>query len=88
MNFILADCVNFVKEQAESLDLPVKVVEVHPKKPVVIITWTGTDASLPSIFLNSHMDVVPVYEVTILKILLLFSLKKKRCQVIGTMVPH
>lgn len=32
------------------------------KKPVVILTWVGTDPNLPSIVLNSHMDVVPVYE--------------------------
>lgn len=35
---------------------------VTPKKPVCILTWVGTDPSLPSIVLNSHMDVVPVYE--------------------------
>lgn len=27
-----------------------------------MITWLGTDTSLPSIVLNSHMDVVPVFE--------------------------
>lgn len=31
-------------------------------KPVCILTWVGTDPSLPSIILNSHMDVVPVYK--------------------------
>lgn len=29
--------------------------------PVVVITWTGLVPDLPSILLNSHMDVVPVY---------------------------
>ncbi|KOB72895.1 Aminoacylase, partial [Operophtera brumata] len=33
-----------------------------PKKPVVVITWQGAQPELPSILLNSHMDVVPVYE--------------------------
>ncbi|KAL1396014.1 hypothetical protein pipiens_002762 [Culex pipiens pipiens] len=47
--------------QAASLDLPVKVIEVNPKKPVVIISWEGTDPAATSIILNSHMDVVPVY---------------------------
>ena len=31
---------------------------------VVIITWEGTDPSLPSIMLNSHIDVVPVFPVS------------------------
>ncbi|KOB64379.1 Aminoacylase, partial [Operophtera brumata] len=33
-----------------------------PKKPVVVITWQGAQPELPAILLNSHMDVVPVYE--------------------------
>lgn len=61
--FPLDDCVKFLKRQAESLDLPVKVYEVTKNKPVVIITWTGTEPTLPTIILNSHMDVVPVFEV-------------------------
>jgi hypothetical protein len=28
------------------------------------MTWIGTDPSLPSICLNSHMDVVPVFPVS------------------------
>ena len=35
---------------------------VNPGKPIVIMTWVGTDPSLKSIILNSHMDVVPVFE--------------------------
>ncbi|RQM18603.1 hypothetical protein B5M09_008778 [Aphanomyces astaci] len=31
-------------------------------KPIVVATWKGKDASLPSILLNSHYDVVPVME--------------------------
>lgn len=34
----------------------------HPDKPVVILTWHGADPKLPSLLLNSHMDVVPVYD--------------------------
>lgn len=33
-----------------------------PQKPIVILTWEGTEPLLPSILLNSHMDVVPVFE--------------------------
>jgi aminoacylase len=61
--FVLPDaCVKFLENQAKSLDLPIKVYHVVPKKPIVIITWTGTEPTLPSILLNSHMDVVPVFE--------------------------
>uniref|UniRef100_A0A1Q3FMK3 N-acyl-aliphatic-L-amino acid amidohydrolase n=1 Tax=Culex tarsalis TaxID=7177 RepID=A0A1Q3FMK3_CULTA len=55
------ECVEFLHRQATSLDLPAKVNEVNPNKPIVIITWEGTDPSATSIILNSHMDVVPVY---------------------------
>jgi len=57
-------CVDFLKRQAKSLGLPVKVYTVVPKKPIVVITWGGTDPSLPSVLLNSHMDVVPVFPVS------------------------
>ncbi|XP_028162365.1 aminoacylase-1-like isoform X2 [Ostrinia furnacalis] len=57
-----SDCVKFLKGQAKDLDLPVAVHELVPRKPVVVITWAGTDPKLPTILLNSHMDVVPVYE--------------------------
>lgn len=60
-NFILDDCVEFLQRQAAALDLPTKIVEVNPGKPIVIISWKGTDPAEKSIFLNSHMDVVPVY---------------------------
>uniref|UniRef100_A0A2A4JVA2 N-acyl-aliphatic-L-amino acid amidohydrolase n=1 Tax=Heliothis virescens TaxID=7102 RepID=A0A2A4JVA2_HELVI len=56
------DCVKFLQKQASQLDLPVAVYEPVPNKPVVVITWEGLQPNLPSILLNSHMDVVPVYE--------------------------
>ncbi|XP_053602998.1 aminoacylase-1-like [Plodia interpunctella] len=56
------DCVAFLMKQALELDLPIAVYEVVPSKPVVVITWAGTEPNLPSILLNSHMDVVPIYE--------------------------
>lgn len=65
MFFFLDDCVSFLKKQAKSLQLPIKVIEVAPNKPIVIITWIGSKPDLPSILLNSHMDVVPVFEVDI-----------------------
>ncbi|CAD7089930.1 unnamed protein product [Hermetia illucens] len=55
-------CVEFLKRQAQNLGLPIRIYHpTDPKKPTVIITWTGTQPELPSIVLNSHMDVVPVY---------------------------
>lgn len=53
----------FLQRQAKQLGLEFKVVvPVTPKKPVVILTWIGTQPELKSIILNSHMDVVPVFE--------------------------
>lgn len=31
-------------------------------KPVCVITWRGSEPDLPTILLNSHMDVVPAYD--------------------------
>lgn len=56
-------CVEFLTEQAKSLDLPVAVYyPVDDKNPVVVMTWEGAQPELSSIVLNSHMDVVPVFE--------------------------
>ncbi|XP_034488735.1 aminoacylase-1-like [Drosophila innubila] len=55
-------CVEFLKRQAASLSLPVDVVYLRSEaSPVVIIKWLGKQPELPSIILNSHMDVVPVF---------------------------
>lgn len=61
-NINYAECVEFLKKQAAALGLPVAVhYPVNANNPEVVITWTGSQPSLPSIMLNSHMDVVPVY---------------------------
>ncbi|CAM6089171.1 unnamed protein product [Calypogeia fissa] len=49
----------FLIQQGEQIGLHVRVTEFTPKKPVVLLTWKGTDPSLPSVVLNSHTDVVP-----------------------------
>lgn len=59
----LDGCVTFLEKQAESLGLPIRIYYFFPNKPVVIITWTGKEPQLPSILLNGHTDVVPVFEV-------------------------
>ncbi|XP_016941818.2 aminoacylase-1 [Drosophila suzukii] len=57
-----APCVEFLKRQAKDLDLPIKVYYPFDKQnPVVVLTWEGTEKEWPSILLNSHMDVVPVF---------------------------
>uniref|UniRef100_A0A336N2J6 CSON009407 protein n=1 Tax=Culicoides sonorensis TaxID=179676 RepID=A0A336N2J6_CULSO len=56
-------CVAFLKRLAAEIKLPVQVCyPKHPKKPILLMILKGTDPSLPSIFMNSHMDVVPVNE--------------------------
>jgi len=56
-----ATCMEFLKKYAQRLDLPYQIIECVAGKPILIMTWTGTDPSLPSLMLNSHHDVVPVY---------------------------
>ncbi|XP_054729612.1 aminoacylase-1-like [Anastrepha obliqua] len=57
-----APIVEFLKKQATNLGLPIEVYHPgSPSKPVVVITWVGQQPELPTIVLNSHMDVVPVY---------------------------
>uniref|UniRef100_A0A3Q3EKH7 N-acyl-aliphatic-L-amino acid amidohydrolase n=1 Tax=Kryptolebias marmoratus TaxID=37003 RepID=A0A3Q3EKH7_KRYMA len=52
----------FLDRAAEELELPVKKIEVCPGRVVSIMTWEGTKPTLKSILLNSHTDVVPVYQ--------------------------
>ncbi|KAL0880830.1 hypothetical protein ABMA27_002014 [Loxostege sticticalis] len=61
-NVDYAGCVAFLQKQAKEIGLSVKIYEVVKNKPIVVLTWLGQDKSLPSILLNSHMDVVPVFE--------------------------
>lgn len=54
--------IKFLKDQAKDIGLPFETVQVHPERIVCIMTWEGRDPSLPSVVLNSHTDVVPVFE--------------------------
>lgn len=56
-----ATCTSFLRQQANEIGLEVKVIECVPSKPVVILTWQGSDPSAPSLMLNCHTDVVPVF---------------------------
>lgn len=53
---------NFLAELANEIGLPWKTVltNSNPRREVGILTWEGTKPYLPSIMLNSHMDVVTV----------------------------
>lgn len=62
--YISGPCVDFLKDQAQDLNLKFQVVgPVTIKKPIVILTLPGTQPELKTIALSSHMDVVPVFEV-------------------------
>ncbi|PVU99748.1 hypothetical protein BB560_005458, partial [Smittium megazygosporum] len=55
-------CREYLKHQAEEIGLEFKSVEYVAGKPVIIMSLPGTNPELPSIILNSHTDVVPVFE--------------------------
>lgn len=49
----------FLLAQAKEIGLEARTLEYVKGKPVVLLTWMGKDPSLPSVLLNSHVDVVP-----------------------------
>ncbi|XP_048480398.1 uncharacterized protein LOC105392298 [Plutella xylostella] len=53
----IEQAVEFWRREAEALGLPFAVYSPGGR-PVVVITYEGANSSLPSIMLNSHMDVV------------------------------
>ncbi|PVV03843.1 hypothetical protein BB560_001654 [Smittium megazygosporum] len=55
-------CKQYLKRQADEIGLEFKSIEYVAGKPVIIMTLIGTNPELPSIILNSHTDVVPVFE--------------------------
>lgn len=59
-----ASCTEFLLEQAKELGAESQVVECVPGKPIVLMKLVGEDPSLPSVLLNSHTDVVPVFPVS------------------------
>lgn len=52
----------FLFKMAEEIGLESRILEFVPGKPIIILTWTGTQPHLKSVILNSHTDVVPVFE--------------------------
>ncbi|KAF5293044.1 hypothetical protein FQR65_LT11036 [Abscondita terminalis] len=55
-------CLNFLRKQAEEIGLVFAVYRPLPNKPHAVLTWLGKEPTLPTVVLNSHMDVVPVFE--------------------------
>ncbi|KAA0062723.1 aminoacylase-1 [Cucumis melo var. makuwa] len=54
-----ASVVAFLISQAQEIGLHTQVLEFGPGKPLLLVTWYGSNPSLPSVLLNSHMDSVP-----------------------------
>ncbi|XP_003381375.1 aminoacylase-1 [Trichinella spiralis] len=57
-----AKAVQYLHQIGESIPLKCEVFTVASGNLLLIMTLEGTEPSLPSILLNSHMDVVPAYE--------------------------
>lgn len=50
---------DWLVKQGHEVGLQVEVHELSPGKHMVLMSWIGTEPALPSIQLNSHVDVVP-----------------------------
>ncbi|XP_043714367.1 aminoacylase-1-like [Telopea speciosissima] len=51
---------DFIFSQAKTIGLESQSLEFVKSKPVILLKWPGTNPDVPSIILNSHMDVVAV----------------------------
>jgi aminoacylase len=56
------EAAHFLTNLGQSIGLEPKIIEIVPKKLAVVLTWPGSQPNLKSIILNSHIDVVPVFE--------------------------
>ncbi|XP_061341918.1 uncharacterized protein LOC133288218 [Gastrolobium bilobum] len=54
-----SSAVAYLKSQAHSIGLRHQTLEFSPGKPLLLLSWPGSNPSLPSILLNSHIDSVP-----------------------------
>ncbi|EOY16241.1 Peptidase M20/M25/M40 family protein isoform 2 [Theobroma cacao] len=54
-----ADPISFLVSQANSIGLQSQTLELTPSKPVLLLTWPGSNPSLHSVLFNSHLDSVP-----------------------------
>ncbi|KAF3679212.1 putative ethylene-responsive transcription factor-like [Capsicum annuum] len=52
--------INYLTNFANSIpNLHSKVIHLTPTNPLLLLTWPGSNPSLPSILFNSHLDSVP-----------------------------
>ncbi|PHU19607.1 hypothetical protein BC332_10758 [Capsicum chinense] len=52
--------INYLTNFANSIpNLHSKVIHLTPTNPLLLVTWPGSNPSLPSILFNSHLDSVP-----------------------------
>lgn len=51
----------FIHKYGDELGLEFSSHECITGKPCIVLTWKGSEPELPSILLNSHIDVVPVF---------------------------
>ena len=51
----------FLQKIVEEIGLEQRVIRTDVKRPILVATWLGKEPNLPTILLNSHTDVVPVY---------------------------
>ena len=60
-------CIDWLKKQADEIGLQFNIVRFEsPDLFALWLTWPGTNPSLKSVMLNSHIDVVPVDPVSVL----------------------
>ncbi|KAB2097867.1 hypothetical protein ERO13_A01G188200v2 [Gossypium hirsutum] len=54
-----ADPISFLISQANAIGLQARTLEFTLSKPLLLLTWPGSNPSLPSVLFNSHLDSVP-----------------------------
>lgn len=51
--------ISFLINQAQTIGLTTRTIEFVSNKPILLLTWIGSNPNLPSILFNSHLDSVP-----------------------------
>ncbi|KAI8531305.1 hypothetical protein RHMOL_Rhmol11G0126200 [Rhododendron molle] len=54
-----SSAISFLQSQSQLFNLTAHLLHFSPSKPILLLTWPGSNPSLPSILLNSHLDSVP-----------------------------
>lgn len=77
-NHFVDVCIEWLKKQADEIGLEFNIVRFEsPNLFALWLTWKGTNPSLKSVMLNSHIDVVPVDPVRSYDIMLTMSCYEK-----------